>query len=210
MENSETPYFEPPPGDVTELLGRIQNGDQNAVHNLMDAVYARIRRIVEQITRSSAPITLTATDVLHESYLKLVAAHGFKGLKNRQHLYSTFAKITKDVLIDYARQKNTLKRGGSFQRADLDIVLNYFEEQHGCTLLELVEAIKELSSSSQRAAQVVELRFFGGLTIEQTAEALEISIATANSDWRYARAYLLSLLDSSACWKHTCNRTTHE
>ena len=157
----------------------------------MKAVYYRIKEIVRRISANGLPSTLTPTDVFHEAYTKLAVANGFSHVENRDHLYATFATTVKDVIVDYARQKNTIKRGKDFARKDLDVVLTYFTDQHGFDVLELSDAIELLP---KRAARVVEMRFFGGFTIEETASTLSISVATANKDWQYARATLLATL----------------
>ncbi|MEM8677797.1 MAG: ECF-type sigma factor [Planctomycetota bacterium] len=181
--------------DITELLGGIRLGEADAMERLMAAVYVRLREIAKQIGRMRGiPGTLTATAVVNESFARLKHADGFRTLQNRAHLYATFSKTIVNVLVDYARRKQAQKRGGHLSRVELDHILVYFHDDQEVDLLELKAALDQLSLEDPRAAEVVVMRFFGGFTVDQTAESLEVSPTTVYHDWRYARSRLAQIL----------------
>ncbi len=185
---------EPLPGHVTALLEAVRNGDEVAKSDLLNVVYVRIREIAGQIaTANGHPTTLTPTAICHDAIAKIIKTTDVAAITNRTHLYSTFALTVKHVIIDYARKKNTKKRGGEFARVDLDLVLRHFAEQD-LDVVELQDAIASLSRINSRAAEVVDLKFFGGLSVKDVSEVLGVSAAKVEADWRFSKSYLHRVL----------------
>ena len=195
-QSSSKHKLEPPVGEVTELLARVRIGQADSMSHLMDAVYARIHKIAAQVgAMNGLQMTLTPTALLHESFARILQSNGFERIKDRNHLYSTFAKTILDVLVDGARRKAAKKRGGGVRQVELDQILFYLSHEQSFELLELKDALECLAKDSARAATVVEMRFFGGFTLKEIAEALQISTATVSADWKFARARLAQILN---------------
>jgi len=177
--------------DVTCILHAIEQGDPRAADELLPLVYAELRILAAQKLGREAPgHTLQATALVHEVYLRLVGEKG-QDWRNRGHFFATAAQAMRRILIDSARRKKSLKRGGGRDRIDLDEAA-LVDEQHKPVddLLALDEAIDSLSQADPKVAELVKLRFFAGLTGEQAAKALGISHNTADAYWAYARAWL--------------------
>lgn len=177
--------------DLTQLLVDVSRGRANATEELLPLVYEELRSLAwAKMRNERSNHTLQATALVHEAYLRLVDQTRIT-YHSRGHFYAAAACAIRRILIDSARRKNAQKRGGDWDRVDID---PQFEGMHRLDLLALDEALDELATVDPRAAQVVELRTFGGMTIDQTADLLDIGHATVERDWITARAWLLSKL----------------
>ena len=178
---------------ITLLLGRWRSGDQDAASQLMELVYAELHRIAaREMRRERGEHTLQTTAVLHEAYLRICRSEPVDW-KDRAHFYAVAAQQFRRVLVDHARRKHSEKRGG-------DVVKLSLFESDGAALaiddrvLAVNEALTRLEALDPRAAKVVELRFFGGLSEAEAAEALDISVATLKRDWDFAKTWLTGQL----------------
>jgi RNA polymerase sigma factor (TIGR02999 family) len=181
------------PQDVTQLLAEATDGDRRAVDQLLPLVYDELRRLAEGLMlRERASHTLQPTALVHEVYMKLVDQTRARW-DNRAHFFAVAAQAIRRILVDHARTHRRLKRGGEQTTLALDegVVGSY---QKTVDLIALDEALDDLARHSSQQARIVELRFFSGLTIEETAAVLGISTATVERDWRYARARLFRRL----------------
>ncbi|MEZ5979674.1 MAG: ECF-type sigma factor [Planctomycetota bacterium] len=187
--------------DVTRILSAIDAGDPRASEELLPLVYAELRKLADsRLARERPGQTLQATALVHEAYLRLVGptpegAEGTNGAPRwdgKGHFFAAASEAMRRILVDRARARATAKRGGDWRRVDLDVT-RLAEERPG-ELLALDEALSALRREDPEKARLVELRFFAGLTIEQAADALGISTATAGRHWAYARAWLFDAL----------------
>ncbi|HXE51586.1 MAG TPA: sigma-70 family RNA polymerase sigma factor [Tepidisphaeraceae bacterium] len=180
----------PPAATVTRLLGDIGTGDAHASAALLPLVYQQLRRMArKQMARERPDQTLQATALVHEAYLRLVDQIEVPQWEDRWHFFAAAAEAMRRILVESARRRSRLKRGGPLQRLPLeDVELSFSDPPDD--LLALDEALAQLARKHPQKAQLVKLRYFAGLTIEQAARALEISHATAERDWAYARAWL--------------------
>jgi RNA polymerase sigma-70 factor (ECF subfamily) len=175
--------------NVTRILKRASCGDDSAVKRLMPLVYDELRALAESYLRQERPDhTLQATALVHEAYVRLIKQEDVEW-QNRAHFFGVAAQAIRRILVDHARGHKRAKRGGDRQRLHLeeDIALS---DAPDLDLLALDEAMEKLAAFHERAAHVVELRFFGGLNREEVAEFLGISLRTVADDWRLARAWL--------------------
>lgn len=179
----------PEAGDVTILLQRIaEEGD--GLEALYRRVYGELRQQAASWLRRS-PVTLQPTELISELYLKLEgSAHKFE---NRRHFFGACATGLRQLLADYARRRASEKRGGDQQRVDYDEA-RIAGEPNDFEIFDLSVAVEKLAEESERAANIVELRYFGGLSLEEAAEVAGVSTATATRDWRFARAWLIDHL----------------
>jgi RNA polymerase sigma factor (TIGR02999 family) len=174
-------------GDVTQLLADAQNGQPQAAPHLVSLVYDELHRVARQQMRHERPDhTLQATALVHEAYLRLVS-QSERTWQNRTHFIRLAAQVMRRLLIDHARARRTAKREGALRRVPLEEPLLLTEDQSD-ELLALNEALERLGGIDARQSRVVELRFFGGLTVEETADALGVSPKTVKRDWTVARA----------------------
>lgn len=178
--------------DVTQLLSAINNGDAAAWEALLPLVYAELRKLASyRIANEAAGQTLQATALVHEAYLRLVGPEGHHGSAwgTRGHFFAAAAEAMRRILIDRARAKGAIKRGGNPRRLLLgqDPMI---DESSMAAVLDLDDALVKLAAKDPAKAELVKLRFFAGLTLEQAAEALGISPASADRHWSYARAWL--------------------
>jgi RNA polymerase sigma factor (TIGR02999 family) len=184
-------------GDITQLLTAARAGDREALNRVFAHVYDEIRAIARrQLHRVGRPDTLNTTAIVHEAYLKLVGSAGVS-FENRSHFLRTAATAMRQVLVDHARTRARKKRGGGvrpFLLDDIDAPI----EQRAAEILELDEALHRLSAMSERLGRVIELRFFGGLSVEEAAEVLGVTDRTVKRDWRAARAFLYNELAGRA------------
>ena len=177
------------PVDVTEILQDVRHGDKDAPARLMPLVYEELRRLADHYLRQERPDhTLQPTALVHEAYLKLVDQTRVDW-QNRAHFFGVAAQIMRRILVDHARRHRASKRGGYQQKMTLDEAVDYSQSRE-LNLVALDEALNTLSHLDPRQSQIVELRFFGGLSIEETAEALNVSPATVKVDWSMAKAWL--------------------
>lgn len=176
-------------GDITELLKATAAGDREAFNKILPLVYDQLRAIARRrLSGERKDHTLDATALVHEAYLKLVQLDRLNW-QNRAQFFAVSARAMRNILIDYAIRRKAAKRGGGVQPVDIDEVPLIADERLD-QLLSLNDALKRLEALDARQAQVVECRVFGGMTLPETAEALGVSEATVNRDWRTARAWL--------------------
>jgi RNA polymerase sigma factor (TIGR02999 family) len=175
--------------NVTHILTAIEQGDVKAVNELLPLVYEELRRLAAQKMSQEPPgQTLQATALVHEAYLRLVGSED-RSWSGRTHFFAAAADAMRRILIENARRKHRLKRGGARQRIDLDNAYIPIEEPSE-DLIALDEALVKLAAEDSVKAELVKLRYFAGLTIEQAAQMLGISRASADRYWSYARAWL--------------------
>ena len=174
---------------VTELLVHWSEGDQEALNKLIPLVYDELHKLASRyLRRERRDHTLQTTAVVHEAYLKLVNQRD-ANFENRLHFFAVAAQIMRRILVDYARRHHASKRGGDLYKLSLDEALVTSEEK-GADLLAIDEALERLAAIDPRQSRVVELRIFAGLTLEETAQALNISPSTVRREWSMAKAWL--------------------
>ena len=184
-----------PPEQVTGLLLAWSNGDQAALEKLIPLVYAELHRLAKRyMRRENAGHTLQTSALVNEAYLRLIEAHGVHW-QNRSHFFAVSAQIMRRILVDFARARWNLKRGGGARQVSLDEGLVVSPER-GADLLALDEALEKLAVLNARQSRVVELRYFGGLNEEEVAEVIKVSPRTVRNDWSLARAWLYRELSS--------------
>ncbi len=175
--------------EITRLLSEISDGNREVVNQLMPLIYDGLQQIAHRQLYGERPgHTLNTTALVHEAYLKLVNQKNVNW-QNRAHFFAIASQAMRRILINYANQRNAQKRGGGAMVATFDEAA-FGAEWRSERLLDLDEALTRLSSLNERQANVVEYRFFGGLTHEEIAETLGVSIPTVRLDWRLARAWL--------------------
>jgi RNA polymerase sigma factor (TIGR02999 family) len=186
-----TPDAAPAPGEVTRLLAAWAAGDAAARERLLPVVYGELRAIARKVfARERGDHTLQPTALVHEAYLKLAGGGTASSFRDRAHFFAVASQAMRQVLVDHARARATRKRGGGATRLVL------VEEEAAAApspladVLAIDEAIGRLAARDPDSARLVELRFFGGLTVEETAEVLGVSAPTVKRDWRLARAFL--------------------
>jgi RNA polymerase sigma-70 factor (ECF subfamily) len=180
----------PTPEAVTQLLAEWQKGDQNALDRLLPLVYGELRAIARRyLSRESAGHTLQSTALVHEAYIKLLGQKGIRW-QNRAHFFGIAAQMMRRILVDHARHQHRDKRGGHAPQLSLDAAMGTAEPEAAVDLLALDDALSALATIDPRGARIVELRFFSGLTIEETAEVLDLSAGTIKREWSTARAWL--------------------
>lgn len=176
---------------LTRLLDEVHSGDSHAAEALLPLVYEQLRRLARsRMQRERPDQTLQATALVHEVYLRLVDQSQAQRWDGRWHFYAAAAEAMRRILVERARNRARLKRGGGLNRVSLDSAQELTVDQPPDDLLALDLALTELARERPEEAKLVNLRYFGGLSVEQAAEALGISVATAGRDWRYARAWL--------------------
>lgn len=189
--------------EVTRILDQIQQGDPAAAEQLLPLVYDELRRLAAQKLAHEQPgQTLEATALVHEAYLRLVASPASPGRKSgeeaqhwnsRGHFFAAAAEAMRRILVESARRKSRLKHGGEHQRVDLDSGCRV-SAAPSLDLLALDEALSRLAESEPAKAELVKLRFFAGLTMPEAAAALQISLATAERYWTFAKSWLYAEL----------------
>jgi RNA polymerase sigma factor (TIGR02999 family) len=179
--------------DITGMLAAWNAGDRDALDRLTGIVYPELRRLARQhLAGRRAGETLESAALANEAYLKLVRAGAIR-CENRVHFMAVCAQIMRRILVSHARRRGYAKRGGEALRVPLDEVL-LAAEARGIEVLALDKALDELSRIDSRKSHVIELRYFGGLSIEETADILGVSVDTVKRDWRMARAWLIAEL----------------
>jgi RNA polymerase sigma factor (TIGR02999 family) len=187
--------------DVTRLLAAINNGDQQAMAELLPVVYDELRRLARaHMSRERSDHTLQPTALVHEAYLRLIgeAAHS-PSWTGRGHFFFAAAEAMRRILIEHARSKGALKRGGGRTRSELanDQMADSSLDLESADLLSLDEALKQLEAEAPAKANLVKLRYFAGLSLKEAAEAMDISETTAKRHWVTAKAWLFDVLDTS-------------
>lgn len=184
---------EPSAGEVTQLLAAWSQGDRRALETLLPLVYSELHRLADRYMRNEAAgHTLQSTALVNEAYLRMVDASGSSQIEwqNRAHFFGVAAQAMRRILVDHARGRNYQKRGGGAQQVSLDEAMTLAGDR-AAELIALDEALRELAKMDERKSRVVELRYFGGLSLEETAEALGVSVPTVTRDWSTAKAWLL-------------------
>lgn len=178
-----------PTHEVTQLLAAWSNGDRAALDRLMPLVYRELRRLAHHhMGRERPGHTLQTTALVNEAYMRLVVQVNMRW-ENRAHFFGIAARLMRQILVDYARRRGYAKRGGDARRVSLDEALAVSEER-AAEVVALDEALESLAEFDPRKARIVELRFFGGLSIEETAAVLGVSAGTVMRDWTLAKAWL--------------------
>lgn len=184
--------------EITSLAQRWSDGDEDALEQLIELTYPELRRLARRHMRFEAAgdPTIDTTALVHEAYLRL-AGDNENVWPSRAHFFAFCSKVMRRVLIDYARRRKAEKRGGTLVRVPLAEAVAPIEAQVA-EVLQVEQVLERLAARDERMAQVVECRFFGGLSIAETAEAVGTSTSTVDRDWARARAYLLRALDAPA------------
>jgi RNA polymerase sigma-70 factor (ECF subfamily) len=181
----------PSPEEVTRLLEAWSNGDQSAFDKLVPLVYEELRRLAHRyMGREHSGHTLQTTALVNEAYLRLVDSSQVQW-QNRAHFFAMAAQLMRRVLVDFARTRNYQKRGGEVVRVEFDEAWMGSTEGGGSLVVALDDALQELAKFDARKSQVVEMRFFGGLSATETAEVLKVSEDTVLRDWKLAKTWLL-------------------
>ncbi len=181
--------------NISLLLQQVQAGDLAARDHLFSVVNDQLKTLARGLMRSERPDhTLQASALVNEACVKLLQHGGMESSQNRRQLFAAAIQSMRQILIDHARSRRTAKRGGQLQRQPLDVVLDQFEAIHNMTFGDLDEALDRLKQDSPRQHEILTMRFFAGLTIEQTAQIMDCSTATVENDWRLARAKLYTWL----------------
>ena len=184
------------PSDVTRLLRQWSGGDQGALNELVPLIYAELRQIAHHRLRREPPNrTVNTTGLVHDAYMKLMdlqQAH----FRDRAHFLAMASRVMRRLLVDQARARRAAKRGGGVEALELDEAI-WVSEIQADGLAELDDALRRLEALDPRQGQIVEQRYFGGLTLEETAEALAVSLATVKRELRFAHAWLAAELGPS-------------
>lgn len=177
------------PDDITELLHRFQAGDEDAHSQLINAVHDELRLIAARyMRREKGDHTLQTTALVNEAYMKLINLK-IANWQDRAHFYAVAARVMRRILVDHARKHIAGKRGGGMDILPLNEGI-VFTPGRSSQIVQLDEALSRLAETDERAAKVIELRFFGGLSVEETAEVMSISPRTVKREWMFARAWL--------------------
>lgn len=185
------------PAEVTQLLLAWSNGDQAALEKLMPLVYQELHRLAQRYLRQERPgHTLQTTALVNEAYLRLVEVNRMEW-QSRAHFFAVAAQMMRRILVEFARRRHRHKRGGDAQRVSLDEALEVGAGR-AAGLVALDDALHSLAALDARKSRIVELRFFGGLNVEETAEVLKLSPDTIRREWNKAKAWLYCELDETA------------
>jgi RNA polymerase sigma factor (TIGR02999 family) len=183
--------------EVTQLLRAWSQGDEQALEQLMPLVYQELRRLAKRyMARENPGQTLQATALVHEAYLRLIEQR-LVSWQNRAHFFAISAHMMRRILVDRARARHYQKRGGEIGRISLDEAFTTGQEKEP-NLVALDDALKSLAVLDPRKSRVVEMRYFGGLSVEESAEVLKVSVDTVMRDWKLAKVWLLRELSKSS------------
>jgi RNA polymerase sigma factor (TIGR02999 family) len=195
-----------PSSEITELLHAWSGGDQNALQKIIQVVYPELRRIARRCLGDERhEHTIQATALVHEAYIRLIDTTRIKW-QDRAHFFAVSAKIMRRVLVDYARARHFAKRGGGLRRVDFKEALVVSSEL-GRELVRMDDALSELAQFDSRKAQVVEMRYFGGLKATEIASVLGVSTQSVNRDWNLAKAWLAREMSHQERIKRSTHRT---
>jgi len=197
LDDLTPPAKKPPPHEVTALLQAVSDDQEGARDRLIEVVYGELRVLARsRMSRERVGHTLQADDLIHEAYLRLLGDLGARPMVGRAQFFHAAADAMRRILIEYARKKGRLKRGGDRAREVLEVA-DLAAESPDDTL-GIVDAIDRLEKWDARLGEIVRLRFFAGLSVEETAEALGVSPRTVKRDWTFARAWLYDALNEQA------------
>jgi RNA polymerase sigma factor (TIGR02999 family) len=186
-------------GEVTQILGEIEAGDEAAQAKLFDLVYDELRGLAASLMRKErAQHTLQPTALVNEAALRLLGEDALNNVRNRAYFFGMMGLAMRRVLVDHARTRGAQRRGGGQDRVPLDDAVDLVEQTHQVDLLALDELLRELEALNKRQYEVVMLRFFGGFEVAEIADQLCIGLSTAEKDWRLARAWLRERLGDKA------------
>jgi RNA polymerase sigma factor (TIGR02999 family) len=187
---------EPRTENITQLLIDVSRGNQTAIDELLPLVYGELRSLASNyLRRERTDHTLQPTALVHEAYLRLVDQTQVNW-QNRAHFFGMAAQMMRRILVDYARAHNASKRGGEYQKLQLDEKIDSVAER-STELIALNDALTELSTVDEVKSRIVELRYFAGLTVEETAEVLGVTPVTINRHWRMAKAWLFGRIHNT-------------
>lgn len=190
MTNAESPSG----SDVTTLLEKLAAGDENAQNELLPLVYAQLRSIAQaRMSAENAGHTLQATALVHEVFLRMIGDRKLPW-QNRAHFYAAAAQAMRRVLLDHAKSKRRQKRGGEFNRMPMNVA-DLASQQNPDQILALDEALCRLEEQNPEAAKIVRLRFYAGLSVDETALAMDMAPRTVDRRWKFARAWLYKAIE---------------
>ena len=177
---------------ITEMLLELTDGNTEVVDKILPHIYDELRRLAgSYLRRERSDHTLQPTALVHEAYLKLIDQKKVKW-QNRAHFFGIAAQVMRRILMDHARKHNADKRGGDFEKLPIEEEILVVSHEKSAELVALDDALNALAEIDEQKAKIVELRYFGGLSIEETAEAMGVSVPTVNRQWRMAKAWLYS------------------
>lgn len=184
-----------PPEEITRILNDLESGDPKAADRLMPLVYDELRRLASRyLARERPDHTLQPTALVHEAYLRLVDQTKVNW-QNRAHFFAVAASMMRRILVDHARSHNAQKHGGQRQKLSLDEAIS-FSKGKDLDIVALDDALGDLARLDPEQSRIVELRFFGGLTLEETAEVTGVSLSTVRREWEMAKAWLYDQLSN--------------
>jgi RNA polymerase sigma factor (TIGR02999 family) len=194
------------PGRISELLNLVKSGNVEAEAELAPLIYQELRRLARAHLRGERrDHTLQTTALLHETYLRMMSGESLN-VRDRTHFLAIAAGVMRRILIDYARGRKSIKRGGEQQRADLTDAICLASRQSWDKIIDVNGALDRLSEIDARQARIVELRFFGGLEIEEIAEVVGVSSRTVKRDWQFAQSWLYEQLAPAYAPPHQSNK----
>lgn len=180
------------PDSITQMLIELTDGNREVVNQILPHIYDELRRLASSYLRKErSNHTLQPTALVHEAYMKLIDQNRVKW-QNRAHFFGIAAQVMRRILMDHARKHQANKRGGEIEKLPIEEEILIVSNDKSAELLALDEALEELAKIDPDKARIVELRYFGGLSIEETAEVMEVSVPTINRHWKFAKAWLYS------------------
>ena len=183
-----------PPNEITGMLIEMTNGNQDAVNQILPHIYDELKRLASSyLRRERADHTLQPTALVHEAYMKLIDQKRVQW-QNRAHFFGIAAQVMRRILMDHARKHQAGKRGGEAEKLQLEEEILVVSHDKSAELIALDDALQALAAIDEQKSKIVELRYFGGLSIEETAEVMGVSVPTINRQWRMAKAWLYSQL----------------
>ncbi len=182
--------------DLTVILQRAKTGDEMAQAELFAVAFEELHSAASALMHQERSThTLQPSALINEAAIRLLRANALESMPDRAYFFGSMVRAMRHVLIDHARSRMAQRRGANQASVSLDYAIDVMEKQAGVDLIALDEALQELSDQRERTSQIVELRFFGGMSQQEIAEHLDLSLATVNREWRYARAWLRDRLD---------------
>jgi RNA polymerase sigma-70 factor, ECF subfamily len=180
------------PREITQMLLELTDGNEEVVNQILPHIYDELRRLASSyLRRERSNHTLQPTALVHEAYMKLIDQSRVKW-QNRAHFFGIAAQVMRRILMDHARKHTAEKRGGDAELLPIEEEILIVSHDKSAELVALDDALNQLAEMDERKAKIVELRYFGGLSIEETAEVLGVSVPTINREWRMAKAWLYS------------------
>lgn len=185
------------PSEITQMLIELTDGNQEVVNQILPHIYDELRRLAgSYLRRERSNHTLQPTALVHEAYMKLIDQKRVKW-QNRAHFFGIAAQVMRRILLDHARKHQADKRGGEAEKLPIEEEILIVSHDKSSELIALDDALQSLASMDEQKARIVELRYFGGLSIEETAEVMGVSVPTINRQWRMAKAWLYSQVSNN-------------